>query len=112
MRRSVASLLLAISLAGFTLPLVQAQTAAPACCRRTGQHHCTAPATPDGFRSLTPCCPFAHLQALNSHGNSALGTASTTVFAPVLRPRVPGVAVAPVPQVLASDNLQRGPPLA
>src|SRR5580700_4806587 len=112
MRRSVASLLLAILLAGFTLPLLQVQAAAPACCRRTGQHHCNAPATPDGFRSLVPCCPFAHPRALNRHGNSALGVASTTAVAPVLAPRLPAVAVAPVPQFFATDNLQRGPPLA
>src|ERR1700760_2639944 len=76
MRRPVSSLLLLLLLVGLALPIVQAQTAAPACCRRGGQHHCTTPSTADGFRSLGDCCFYRHFGALTTHGDSALERSS------------------------------------
>lgn len=115
MRRPIASLLLLIFLAGLCVPVMQAQPQTPACCRRAGQHHCSAAATSptsDGFRSLASCCLYRHPHALTTHGNPALGTNGASVNAPmvardvVLTPDATGVHIA------ASANLQRGPPLS
>jgi hypothetical protein len=112
MRRPVASLLLVLLLAGFALPMVQAQTAAPACCRRGGQHHCTAPSTADGFRSLANCCFYRHPGALTTHGNSALGRRSNVSVNLAITPNVAALASSPVSQLFANTNPQRGPPLS
>lgn len=111
MRRPVASLLLAILLCGFALPLLQAQTTAPACCRRDGRHHCQAPAGPDGFRSRTSCSLLAHPRALTSHGHSVLGASSTAGFAPTVAREAAAVSFVLFLQLSSADNLQRGPPL-
>jgi len=112
MRRPVASLLLVLLLAGFALPIVQAQTSAPACCRRGGQHHCTTPSTEDGFRSLADCCFYRHLGALTTHGNPALGRASAVSVNLVSMPSVVAATSAPAAQFFARNNPQRGPPLS
>src|SRR5580698_7423617 len=106
MRRPVASFLLVLFFAWFALPLVQAQTTAPACCRRGGQHHCTAPSTTDGFRSLADCCSYRHLGAAAAHGNPALGQSSGDSFNVVSAPN-PGTAFsAPVVKLFAHSNSQ------
>jgi hypothetical protein len=112
MRRPVASLLLVLLLAGFALPMVQAQSAVPACCRRGGQHHCTAPSTADGFRSLADCCFYRHSGALTTHCNPALGRGSTVSVSSAIAPNVVALASSPVSHLLANANPQRGPPLS
>jgi hypothetical protein len=112
MRRPVASLLLVLLLAGFALPIVQAQTSAPACCRRGGQHHCTTPSTADGFRSLADCCFYRHFTALTTHGNPALGRSSAIAAGLVSTSNPAAVASAPAFQLFARSNSQRGPPLS
>ena len=111
MRRPVASLLLVLLLAGFVLPIVQAQTTAPACCRRGGQHHCAAPSTPDGFRSLATCCFYRHV-GLTTHGNSALDRAAAFSVSVVNTPNIDAPRRAPAIQLFARSNSQRGPPLS
>ena len=75
MRRSFASLVLFLQLAGFALPFVQAQQAVPACCRRGGQHHCATPLPVDGFRSAPANCPYRHFTGITSHlGDRARGS--------------------------------------
>ncbi len=112
MRRPVASLLLVLLLAGFALPIVQAQTAAPACCRRGGQHHCSAPSTADGFRSLADCCFYRHPGVLTTHGNPALGRGSQASVNLDIAPRVVPLVSSPVSHLLLNTNPQRGPPLS
>jgi hypothetical protein len=112
MRRPVASLLLVLLLAGFALPIVQAQTAAPACCRRGGQHHCTTPSTADGFRSLADCCFYRHLSALTTHGKLVLGRSSAISINIASAPNAVAVSAVPAAQIFSRNNPQRGPPLS
>ena len=112
MRRPVASLLLVLLLAGFALPIVQAQTAAPACCRRGGQHHCTTPSTADGFRSLADCYFYRHLSALTTHGKLALGRSSAISINIASAPNAVVVSPVQAAQIFSRNNPQRGPPLS
>ena len=112
MRRSIASLLVVLLLAGFALPIVQAQTAAPACCRRGGQHHCTTPSTSDGFRSLADCCLYRHLGALTTHGNSALGQSAAHAVNLIAADTLAASISARPLRSFGGNNPQRGPPLS
>jgi|HubBroStandDraft_5_1064220.scaffolds.fasta_scaffold02803_1 hypothetical protein len=112
MRRPVASLLLLILFAGIGLPLLQAQPASHACCRRGAQHHCDAPVSGDGFRSLASCCLYRHPHALNRHGSSALGVSPNSTFQLSAEPTAALLPSAPAAQIFARNNPQRGPPLS
>jgi len=78
MRRTLASLLLAVSVAGVCLPWFQAQSKPPACCRSAGQHHCSTPLQGDGFHAAATCCPYHLHAALTSQFGSALPASSFT----------------------------------
>jgi hypothetical protein len=69
MRRLAASLLLTLLCAGLTLPLLlQTQgDGVPACCRRSGKHHCAKPAQSDGIKTSATNCPQRSFTALTSH---------------------------------------------
>ena len=79
MRNAVAKLLLVATMAGFYLPWLQAQTAAPACCRRSGEHHCAAPATQDGYHAAAVACPYRQSTPLTSRATTALPSPQQTV---------------------------------
>ena len=112
MRRTLASLLLAVLLTGFGLPLLQAQSAAPACCRRNGQHHCSAPATNGGYRSLAACSFYRHFRALTTHGNSALGVSTVTAFVLTVAQQPTASLSVLMTRDFPRSNSQRGPPPA
>src|ERR1035438_5923784 len=90
MRRLAASLLLLLLCAGLALPvLVARESGVPACCRRSGKHHCAMPPQGGGFRTLAPNCPYRRFTALTSHSTpcspacraSFEGSLTTTSFA-------------------------------
>ena len=112
MRRPVASLLLVLLLAGFALPLLQAQPDVHACCRRNGMHHCSAPATADGFHSTAGCCPYRQFRAVTTHPNWAIVTAGRTLFHVLIVPHSLTATPDPDFQRFARNNSQRGPPLS
>ena len=74
MRRLAASLLLLLLLRGLALPMLLAREAGvPACCRRSGKHHCAMLPQGDGFRdggSRLPISPL-HRSDLALHDSSA-----------------------------------------
>jgi hypothetical protein len=112
MRRLLASLMLLLQLAGFTLPFVQAQQAVPACCRRAGQHHCAMPLAVDGFRSATANCPYRHVTAIISHSVTALGVRCNTVI-PASSWQDPLPFASPdIPRYVEGNAQKRGPPLS
>ena len=79
MRRLAASLLLFLLFAGLALPMVLAQdSGVPACCRRSGKHHCAMLPQGDGFRTVTANCPYRRFTALTSH-STPLSAAATAL---------------------------------
>lgn len=72
MRIAIANLLLVVSMAGYGLPLLQAQATGPSCCRRNGEHHCAASATQDGYHAAAVTCPYRQCTPLTSRAATAL----------------------------------------
>jgi len=66
MRRISASFLLVLLWVGFALPLLEAQSGTPACCRRDGKHHCGMSPNGDGFHTSASSCPYRTVGVLNS----------------------------------------------
>jgi len=112
MRRSLASLLLAVLIGTFAQPFVQAKQNVPACCRRGGQHHCGASAGPDGFRSTVPCCPFQHSVPLVSHSETALRASANPFFFTLYWRRSVSYDSPDVARQVIGNAQKRGPPLA
>ena len=111
MRRALASLLLAIWVAGICAPLLAAQPKLPACCRADGKHHCASHSSGDGFHAA-PCSFYQHWTALTSSSVTALGVQAR--FA-VLGSHWHGSPVFHSPDIAraqAGDVQKRGPPLA
>jgi hypothetical protein len=112
MRRSLASLVLFLQLAGFALPFVQGQQAIPACCRRGGPHHCGMPLPVDGFRSTRTNCPYRHFTAITTHSVTALRVQRDAIIPAScwqgsLRSASPDIS-----RYVAGNAQKRGPPLA
>jgi hypothetical protein len=112
MRRSLASLLLAVLMAPFALPWAQAQPDAHACCRRSGQHHCAAPAGADGFRATATCCPFQRSIPLLSHSETALRASASSLPFTLSWHRSVSFSSPDIARQLAGNAQKRGPPLA
>jgi hypothetical protein len=112
MRRLAASLLLLLSCAGLALPMLLAQdSGVPACCRRSGKHHCVMLPEGDGFRAVTANCPHRRFTALTSHP-IPLTTASTALS---INPRCENsiaTASADLALRVAGNAQKRGPPLS
>jgi hypothetical protein len=65
MRRTLASLLLLLVTVAIALPVVEAGfSRVPACCRRSGQHHCTAGVTGNGIGRAANTCSYHRLGAV------------------------------------------------
>jgi len=112
MRRSLASLLLVLLVGALALPFLQAQPDVPACCRRSGQHHCAMPAPGDGFRAVSPCCLYRYFSALTSHSVTALRVPAQAL---VLSLRWHDATRFDSPDIalyVAGNAQKRGPPLA
>ena len=112
MRRTLASLLLVLSLAGFALPFLQAQSRVPACCRRAGQHHCGAAAPGDGFHATQACCPYRNFTALTSHSVTALRMPSQAMYLSLRWQPVVNTNSTELPRYVFDPAQKRGPPLA
>jgi hypothetical protein len=112
MRRSLASLLLAVLIGTFALPFLQAKQNVPACCRRGGQHHCAASAGADGFRATAPCCPFQHFIPLVSHSEPALRSSADTFLFVLRWQRSVSFDSPDIARQVAGNTQKRGPPLA
>ena len=112
MRRSLASLVLFLQLAGFALPFVQGQQAVPACCRRAGQHHCGMPLQGDGFRSIPANCPYRHFTAITSHSVTALRVQRNAfTLASSWQDSLP-TASPDIARYVEGNAQKRGPPLS
>jgi len=111
MRRALASLLLALWIAGVCSALLPAQFNLPACCRAHGKHHCAMHSQGDGFHADSARCPYCHLTALSSQCLTALAVPAQALrlsSSPALLARA-GMAN---PRVQHVDSaFQRGPPL-
>ncbi len=112
MRRSLASLLLALLIGTFVLPFSQAKQNVPACCRRGGQHHCAASAGNDGFRSTWPSCPFQRFVPLVSHSKTALRASAETLFIALHWHSTVTADSPDIAHRAAGNTQKRGPPLA
>ena len=113
MRRALASLLLVLWMAGFCLPLLQAQSQLPACCRRGGKHHCQAPPLADGYRAIVTACPHSHFTALPAPLRIAMGGGGAYAIAQASHwQRAPHINSPDITRYLAEDTYERGPPLA
>lgn len=112
MRRSLASLVLFLQLAGFALPFLQVQTTVPACCRRTGQHHCGMPLPVDGFRSVPANCPYRHFTAITSHSVTALRVQRDAIIPASSWQDSLHFASPDIARYVEGNAQKRGPPLA
>jgi hypothetical protein len=111
MRRLAASLLLVLMFAGLALPMLLArESGVPACCRRSGKHHCAMLPQGDGFPTVTANCPYRRFTALTSH-STPCSTAATALS--VSLDCENSVAFEPPDVVLhvAGNAQERGPPL-
>jgi len=110
MRRSLASLLLALWMTGTCLPLLQAQPDLPACCRSDGMHHCAMHWQGDGFHATGDRCPYQHFVVATVRQITALTAGSHALFTrSAVCDRV--CAEPPAPAHLASYTVpERGPP--
>jgi hypothetical protein len=90
MRRMVATLVLSVTVWSFLAPLAVALTgtAASACCRRSGKHHCMETAAQDSQEKVIkssgvkcPMCP--NLAVVSSRGMRGLPFASQSFYAAI-----------------------------
>jgi hypothetical protein len=112
MRRSLASLLLAVLMAPLASPLAQAQPDVHACCRRNGQHHCETTAGADGFRTSASCCPFHPSIPLLSHSETALRASASSLPFALSSHRSISFSSPDIARQVAGNAQKRGPPLA
>jgi hypothetical protein len=92
MRRIVASFVVSVLAWSFISPLALAFTpdTTPACCRRTGKHHCMSGMTgmmisgekTPAFRALPSCCPFRSTIATPSSVGQMAGARTTGHLSP------------------------------
>jgi len=119
-RRLSATLLLALF--GFSLmgPAVFAsdpESNLPACCRRSGKHHC-AIGTPDGSSSgpalqAGTCPSFPSLRGVTASSKAGLARTFTAVFAWILALQVSQAQIEPLLHISSSlAGQKRGPPLS
>jgi hypothetical protein len=112
MRRLAASLLLVLMYAGLALPMLLArESGVPACCRRSGKHHCVMLPQGDGFRTITANCPYRHFTALTSH-STTLGTAATVLSVSLDCENSVALEPPDVALRVAGNAQKRGPPLS
>ncbi|MGA3053808.1 MAG: hypothetical protein ABSD63_06350 [Candidatus Korobacteraceae bacterium] len=112
MRRLAASLLLVLLCAGLALPMLLArESGVPACCRRSGKHHCGMLPQGDGFRTVTANCPYHRFTALTSH-STTLGTAATALSVNLGGENSIALASPDLPLRVAGNAQKRGPPLS
>jgi hypothetical protein len=112
MRRIAASSLLLLMVAGLALPMLLAQeSSVPACCRRSGKHHCATLPQGDGFRTVSANCPHCRFSALTSPSTPLSTVANVSIVS--LNNGNPVTLESPVVTLHASGNAQkRGPPLS
>jgi hypothetical protein len=112
MRRLAASLLLVLLFAGLALPMLLArESGVPACCRRSGKHHCAMLPQGDGFRTVTANCPYRRFTALTSH-SIPLGAAATVLSVSLDCENSVALESPDVALRLAGNAQKRGPPLS
>src|SRR5450759_4439460 len=112
MRRLAASLLLVLLLAELALPMLLArESGVPACCRRSGKHHCAMLPQGDGFRTVTGNCPHRHFTALTSH-STTLGSAATVLSVSLDCKDSVALESPDVALRVAGNTQKRGPPLS
>ena len=120
MRRALASLLVALFSFGLIAPVLCAETAShlPACCRRSGEHHCgmadgmAEQTSGSAVKSIQPKCPlFPKAAAMAVSFNSAiLGASSQSAAPPALFLAAPKTDEN-IPQIaLRGSAHKRGPP--
>jgi hypothetical protein len=112
MRRLAASLLLVLMFAGLALPMLLArESGVPACCRRSGKHHCAMLLQGDGFRTVTANCPYRRFTALTSHSTTC-STTATALSLDLGCENSIALASPDLPLRVAGNAQKRGPPLS
>ena len=111
MRRALASLLLVFWIAGACVPLCEAQSSIPACCRIDGKHHCALHSPGDGFHAA-PCPSYQHATALTSSSASALEAQSLLAVLGQLCDKLLPQRSPEISRFQTGDVQKRGPPLA
>jgi hypothetical protein len=112
MRRLAASLLLLLLCAGLALSvLVARESSVPACCRRSGKHHCAMLPQGDGFRAVTANCPYRRFSALTSH-STPCSTAASVLSLNLGGENSIALASPDLPLHVAGNAQKRGPPLS
>ncbi|MFI5115749.1 MAG: hypothetical protein ACHP8B_03525 [Terriglobales bacterium] len=112
MRRLAASLLLVLLLAGLALPLLLGRdSGVPACCRRSGKHHCAMLPQGDGFRAVAANCPYRRFTALTSH-STPCSTTATALSLDLGCENSIALASPDLPLRVAGNAQKRGPPLS
>ncbi len=112
MRRLAASLLLVLLLAGLALPMLLArESGVPACCRRSGKHHCLMLPQEDGFRAVAANCPHRRFTALTSH-STTFGAAATALSVSLDCKNSVAFEPPDVALHVAGNAQKRGPPLS
>lgn len=119
MRRTLASLLLALLTSPVIVPILQAQTASslPACCRLTGKHHCSMGAVEESSSSPVAqpaqpkCCYYPAAISVCGESSVALPGGCQAIYGSLL---IQSASQAPTEtrrSVLFSRSRQeRGPP--
>ena len=112
MRRLAASLLLVLSCTGLALPMLLARDAGvPACCRRSGKHHCEMLPQGDGFRTIAASCPYRGFPALTSH-STPLSTVATALIVSLRCEKSVALESPDLALPVCGNAQKRGPPLA
>ncbi len=120
MRRTISILLLVIT--GFTPALLldaKAQTSAPACCRRTGMHHCQEQVVDKSHNgpvlsaTRMKCPMFPARLMVSGYGTQLLPTASQSFYAAIVSHPAIYTQVEGSYRICWSRSQQkRGPPAA
>jgi hypothetical protein len=110
MRRLAAHLALVAIYAGFFSPLLVAseQSSVPACCRRSGMHHCQETSNQAGFHSAGSCCPYATPLPLSTF--TGIETSKFNVSSPAPSGFILGKIFYIDSSVAVADFTPRGPP--
>src|ERR1700738_3539894 len=119
MRRFLASFVLSVMACSFAAPIALGVTgtAAPACCRRNGKHHCTGTSDIAGtsaddlpsFRVNSSDCPYRR-QIGAPTGIAQPQSQAVSAVQPPSASFVSGVDSLAFNSLLATCNSQRGPP--
>ena len=113
MRRLTAYFALSVVWAGILNPFVTAAqlSTVPACCRRSGVHHCqtsSGSSRETGFRAASPKCPFA--TPLLSAALTGLESTRFSLSSPAIAELVVSVPVDPAYAATARSQSARAPP--